>query len=130
MNYFWVVFLGAGLGGCLRHALNLFCQSRGWVALPFATGFINLSGSTLMGVAVAHFASRGQHAPGALLFCTTGMLGGYTTFSTYSLETVLLLQRGKWSLAATYALGSAALGVFGCWLGMSVYKWIASVTGP
>ena len=128
MKYFPFVFLGAGLGGCLRHALNLFCQGRGWVALPYATGVINLSGSALMGFAVAYFASRGQHSPGALLFLTTGMLGGYTTFSTYSLETVLLLQRGKWTMAVTYALGSVALGVAGCWLGMSLYKWAAAVT--
>lgn len=128
VSYFPVVFLGAGLGGCMRHALNLFCQARGWVQLPFATGFINLTGSALMGFVVAFFASRGQHSPRALLFLTTGTLGGYTTFSTFSLETVLLVQRGKWPLALAYALGSVALGILGCWLGMSVHTWGSSLT--
>ena len=92
-----LVFVGAGLGGVLRHVLNLAIgQARGR-GFPWATVFINITGSFVMGVLVGWLAFRagaGWTQPRAL-FVATGVLGGYTTFSTFSLETVLLIERNQ-----------------------------------
>ncbi len=105
-----IVFIGAGLGGALRHVVNVLTMR---LAHPTYVGtlFINVTGSFLIGAVVGYFALK-AHLPSRLqLFLTTGILGGYTTFSTFSLETVLLIERNQYGTAARYAAGSAILSV-------------------
>jgi len=115
LNPYAIVFLGAGLGGVLRHVLNNAIPKIAGTAYPWATPVINVTGSIVMGLLVGFLAFRAgagwtQHVR---LFVATGILGGYTTFSTFSLETVLLIERQAYGAAAAYALGSVLCGIAG-----------------
>jgi CrcB protein len=123
LNNYLLVFVGGGAGACLRHACNLIgarvAMGSPW---PWSTFLINLSGALLMGVVVEAFALRNGASPQLRLLLATGILGGYTTFSTYALEIGVLLQRGQHGLAALYAGGSVALGVAGLFGGMKLAR--------
>ncbi|MBN9417229.1 protein CrcB [bacterium SCN 62-11] len=114
MSY-WIVFLGAGLGGCLRHFINTLSKS---LTLPWATFFINVTGSMVMGMTVAYLAHRGNLSQNWRLFFATGVLGGYTTFSTFSLDAAVLIEKGKPGAACAYIAGSVLLGLLGLFGGM------------
>ena len=110
------VFGGAGLGALLRWALG------GWLnpvfpTVPLGTVAANLIGGLLVGVAASFFAQHATLAPEWRLFAVTGFLGGLTTFSAYSVESLILLQRGYWTLAAAHTLahvgGALACAVLG-----------------
>jgi CrcB protein len=117
VNPYVIVFLGAGLGGMARHALNSAVPKAFGGAYPWATPIINITGSMLMGFLVGWLAFRAGAAwsQPLRLFVATGILGGYTTFSTFSLETVLLLERDAYGAAIAYVFGSVAFGVLGLW---------------
>jgi len=124
MQAYIYVFLGAGLGGALRHFLNIAISRMWGVAFPWATAFINVSGSFAMGALAGWLAFRAdaswsQHTR---LFLATGVLGGYTTFSTFSLESVLLLERNQIGAALAYVGGSVLLGVLALWAGLSLAR--------
>ncbi len=90
-----IVFLGGGIGAALRHGVNLgFARAFG-TAFPYATMFENVTGSLVMGLLVGWFAAEGRRLPQHWqLFLTTGLLGGYTTFSAFSLDAAVLYERG------------------------------------
>ncbi|EKT4087429.1 fluoride efflux transporter CrcB [Stenotrophomonas maltophilia] len=123
LNNYFLVFVGGGIGACLRHACNLIgarvAVGSPW---PWSTFLINVSGALLMGVVVEVFAMRNGASPQLRLLLATGILGGYTTFSTYALEIGLLLQRGQHGQAALYAGGSVALGLAGLFGGMKLAR--------
>lgn len=108
-----IVFLGAGIGGVLRHVVNVVAPAWLGTAFPYGTMAINIVGSGVMGLVVGWFAFRAGEGwtQGARLFLTTGILGGFTTFSAFSLETVLLWERGESGMAIVYVLGSVLLSV-------------------
>ena len=117
-----LVFVGGGLGAVLRHVVNGLAvryASTGW---PLGTLFINVTGSILMGVVAGLFAWKLSLPPTLRLFLATGILGGYTTFSTFSLETALLIERGEPIMAAAYVAGSVLLGVAGLFAGMAAVR--------
>jgi CrcB protein len=116
-----IVFLGGGLGAALRHGINLGAARWLGPAFPFGTLIINVSGSLLMGLIAGYFAFRGDASQHWRLFLTTGILGGYTTFSAFSLDAALLYERGEVSLAAVYVLGSVVLSIAGLFAGL----WLA-----
>lgn len=113
MNYL-LVFVGAGLGGVARHGIgSTFLKMAGQGGFPFATLAINIVGSLLIGalvVLVSQYSGLPRHTQ---LFLATGVLGGFTTFSTFSLETVLLLHRGQLMAATMYVLVSIIAAVGG-----------------
>lgn len=117
-----IVFLGGGLGATLRHGFNLAFARLLGTAFPYATLFENVSGSIVMGVLVALFAFRGDVPQHWQLFLTTGILGGYTTFSTFSLDTALLYERGEIGTAAAYVLLSVALSIGGLFAGLALVR--------
>jgi CrcB protein len=119
-----LVFLGAGLGGVLRHGVNIAAARVFGVDFPYGTAIINVSGSLIMGLLIGWltFRAGGGWTPHVRLFVATGVLGGYTTFSTFSLETVLLIERNQIGLAALYVGGSVALGVLGLWAGLALVR--------
>ncbi|MGY2050977.1 fluoride efflux transporter CrcB [Methylobacterium sp. JK268] len=116
-----VVFLGAGLGGALRHGVNLAAARLGG-SFPSGTMIINVAGSLAMGVLTGWFAARGGVPQAVRLFLTTGILGGFTTFSTFSLEAFLLIERGALAAAAVYIVGSVAAGIAGVALSLAVIR--------
>jgi CrcB protein len=119
---FLIVFVGGGIGAALRHGFNLAFARLLGTAFPYATLFENVTGSLVMGLLVAYFAFKGAIPHHWQLFLTTGILGGYTTFSTFSLDTALLYERGQFGLAALYVLLSVALSIGGLFAGLAVVR--------
>lgn len=117
-----VVFLGAGLGGMLRHSVNLVSPRLFGLDLPVGTLLINVTGSLLLGAIAGLFASRGHPSHNLQLFLTTGVLGGFTTFSAFSLEAALLWQRGQAGSCVLYVLASVVLAIVGVFAGLALVR--------
>jgi CrcB protein len=118
-----IVILGAGLGGGARHGINVaVARLLPGFGFPLATVVINVLGSFLMGVLAEGFALRGAAGHPARLFLTTGILGGFTTFSTFSLDAISLYERGEPALAALYVGVSVAGGLLGLIAGMALIR--------
>ena len=123
MGGFLIVFLGGGLGAALRHGVNLLSARLFGSAFPWHTLIENVTGSLVMGVLAGYFAFKAdpssQHWR---LFLTTGILGGFTTFSAFSLDTALLVERHSFGLAAGYAVGSVAASVSALFFGLAAFR--------
>ena len=119
---FLIVFLGGGIGAALRHGCNLVISRALGTAFPFATLTENVLGSLIMGALAAYFAFKGDATQSWRLFLTTGILGGYTTFSAFSLDSALLYERGELGLAALYVIGSVALSIGGLFAGLALVR--------
>lgn len=118
---FLIVFLGGGFGAAARHGVNLLTRTIG-LDSPFGTMAMNVLGSFLMGAIVGYAAFRGELPQHWRLFFTTGILGGFTTFSAFSLETILLYQRGQVGIATLYVAASVGLAVAGLVAGMALLR--------
>ena len=88
-----IVFAGAGIGGAARHGVNLAAARMFGLGFPLGTIIVNVLGSFLMGFLAGYFAYRTGIPQHLRLFLTTGILGGFTTFSAFSLDAALLLER-------------------------------------
>lgn len=119
---FLIVFLGGGVGAALRHGVNLASARLLGTAFPYATLFENVTGSLVMGMLAGWFAFKGDASQSWRLFLTTGILGGYTTFSAFSLDAALLYQRGELGLAALYVVVSVALSIGGLFAGLALVR--------
>ncbi|WP_419756263.1 fluoride efflux transporter CrcB [Brevundimonas sp.] len=119
---FLIVFLGAGLGGALRHAVNIVAGRAGGLDFPYGTLSVNVVGSLLMGLVAGFFALRGEASQHIRLFLTTGLLGGFTTFSAFSLETLLLCERGRLGAAVGYAIVSVVASVLALGIGLVIAR--------
>jgi CrcB protein len=115
-----LVFLGAGLGGVMRYGVNAWAVRLG-ASFPWGTLGINVAGSVLMGIVTGWLAARGG-PPQARLFVATGILGGFTTFSTFSLEAFTLMERGDGLAALAYVLVSVLAGIGGLALALIVMR--------
>ena len=117
-----IVFLGAGIGGAIRHGVNVAAVRWLGYGFPFGTLIVNVLGSFLLGLFAGYFAFRpgiGQHMR---LFLTTGLLGGFTTFSAFSLDVALLIERHSYALAAGYVLGSVFAGLIALFVGLALFE--------
>jgi CrcB protein len=120
---YWIVFLGAGIGGALRHGVNVWAARAFGYGFPFGTLIVNVAGSFIMGLAVGFFAYRAGLVPQHMrLFLTTGVLGGFTTFSAFSLDAALLFERHNYAMALTYALGSVVASIAALFVGLAVFN--------
>ena len=117
-----IVFFGGGLGAMLRHGVNLAASRLMGAGFPYATLFENVTGSLVMGLLAAYFAFKGDASQHWRLFLTTGILGGYTTFSAFSLDAALLYERGALGLAAVYVLASVVLSIGGLFAGLAIVR--------
>jgi CrcB protein len=124
MNYL-LVFIGGGLGSSLRHLINVVSTRVLGTAFPYHTFIINITGSTIMGLIAGYLAFRGGATQPWRLFLMTGVLGGYTTFSAFSLDAALLYERGEIALALFYVLGSVVLSIAGLFAGLALVRHFA-----
>lgn len=116
-----LVALGGGLGAASRFGVSLAIPARA-DAWPVATFSINVVGSFLIGLLAGWLATKGDDGEPWRLFLGVGVLGGFTTFSAYSLETMRMIERSDWTGAATYALGSVVVGLIAVGIGMALAK--------
>jgi len=121
MNYV-LVFVGGGLGASLRHTVNIACARCIGTAFPYGTFIINITGSIVMGLIAGYLAFKGEASQHWRLFLMTGILGGYTTFSAFSLDAALLYERGDLGLALFYVLGSVGFSIAGLFAGLALMR--------
>jgi len=119
---FLIVFLGGGLGAALRHGVNIAAARLLGTAFPYGTLTINILGSLAMGLIAEFFALKSGLPQHWRLFLTTGILGGFTTFSAFSLEAALLYERGEVAGAAIYVVASVVLAIGALFAGMAIVR--------
>jgi len=130
MTGYAVVFLGAGFGGALRHGVNTLAARLLSTAFPFGTLLVNVVGSLLMGLLAGWFAQRADPGPVWRLFLATGVLGGFTTFSSFSLDLAALHGRGQTGTAALYAALSLFVSVGALFAGLALVRALGRAAGP
>jgi len=117
-----IVFAGAGIGGAMRHGVNVAAARMFGYGFPFGTLIVNIVGSFLMGALAGYFAFRPGMPQHLRLFLTTGILGGFTTFSAFSLDAALLIERNSYALAAGYVIGSVGVSLAALFLGLAIFE--------
>lgn len=118
MIYFVVGIAGA-VGSLLRHSIGVWVHSYGFLSFPLGTLFTNLIGCFALGWFTQWMSDRGNVSPVIRVGIGTGLIGSFTTFSTFSVETVQLLRQGAWLSGAGYVLLSLWGGLLLAWLGMT-----------
>lgn len=126
MNGALLVFIGGGLGSVLRHGANVLAVKLFGTGYPVGTFLINVAGSLLIGVLAETFTLRSHLPPNLRLFLVTGILGGFTTFSAYSLEVGLLHEGGDSFAAIAYAVASVVFAVGAMFVGMYAVRHLAA----
>jgi fluoride exporter len=121
LSLVWVA-LGGAIGSVLRYGVNLATPRFLGNDFPWATLTVNVVGSFLMGLLVAFLTEKFADQPDLRLFLTTGILGGFTTFSAFSLDVFGLMQRGENSVALVYVLASVALSILAVFGGFMVSR--------
>lgn len=112
---------GGAIGAGLRHLVNQAFVARGIHAFPWATLTVNVAGSLVMGILVGMFAGRSHVSYEAQVFLTTGILGGFTTFSAFSMDFARLAEAGEAGAAVAYAVASVFVSIAAVFAGL----WIA-----
>ena len=115
-----LVFLGGGLGAASRHGVNLAAARLLGAGFPWGTFIVNVAGSLAMGLIAGYltFKAGAAWTQHVRLLLTTGFLGGFTTFSAFSLDAALLWERGAVGQAAAYVLASVVLAILGLFAGL------------
>lgn len=116
------VFLGAGLGGMVRHGVNRASLALLGPAFPYGTLFVNVLGGLLMGILAEFFLIRGSGSQEFRLFLVTGLLGGFTTFSSFSLDAALMWQRSDYVALTSYVVASVLLSIAALFMGMAAVR--------
>ena len=114
------IAVGGGLGSLARHFLSSGIYAATGTAFPWGIFVVNILGGLFMGLIVELGALKMNMSLEMRAFLTTGFLGGFTTFSTFSLEAVRLVQQHHLASAALYVGGSLLLGFAACWLGLTL----------
>ncbi len=122
---FLIVFIGGGLGAALRHGVNVWTARLFGTGFPYGTLTVNIVGCLAMGLIAGYFALKGDASQHWRLFLTTGILGGFTTFSAFSLDVALLYERGEVTLAAVYVLASVLVSLAGVFAGLALVRSMA-----
>lgn len=121
MEKFLWISIGAIAGANLRYWVGGWAVDRFGVSFPYGTLLINISGSLILGVILGMVSSHYVIDPRLRLLLTIGFLGSFTTFSTFTYESVALLQQGQWWLGFINLIGSSILGglaaILGLWIG-------------
>jgi CrcB protein len=128
MTYVWIA-IGSALGGVARHWCTFAATALFGATFPWGTLFINILGSLVIGLFFALTGPDGRFAVplDAKLFVMTGICGGYTTFSAFSLQTLSLFQGGAWLRGGAYIAASVVLCLIAVWAG---YALAMAINGP
>ena len=121
-NGFLLVFIGGGIGSALRHGSALVAARWFGTGLPYGTLFVNIFGSFVMGLITEYWALKSGLPQPVRLFLTTGIIGGFTTFSTFSLDTAVLWERGQSLATLAYVLGSVVVSISALFAGLAVVR--------
>ncbi|MCC0035422.1 MAG: fluoride efflux transporter CrcB [Hoeflea sp.] len=120
MNAIALVFVGGGLGAVSRHLSAMLVARAVGPGFPWGTMLVNIAGSLAMGLLIAWLARRSSGDADLRLLLATGFLGGFTTFSAFSLDAVTLYERGALTAAAAYVIASVTVSILalfgGLWL--------------
>ncbi|QPT40042.1 camphor resistance protein CrcB [Oligella ureolytica] len=119
---FLLVFLGGGLGSVARYSVSIMTTKLFGIQFLLGTLLVNVLGSFLMGLAVEYWALKSGLSEQTKLFLTTGFFGGFTTFSAFSLELVLLWSKGEFLQATLYVIASVLLSVAALFVGMALIR--------
>lgn len=122
MSAYLIVFVGAGIGGALRHGVNVAAARLLGYGFPYGTLIVNVVGSLAMGIIAGYFLLRTGFPQHLRLFMTTGVLGGFTTFSAFSLDAALLIERHGYWQAAGYVVSSVVASIAALFIGMSMFR--------
>jgi CrcB protein len=117
-----IVFIGGGIGAALRHGVNIATARLFGTSFPYGTLTVNVVGSLVMGLLTAYFAFKINMPQHWRLFLTTGILGGFTTFSTFSLDVAVLYERGQIAMAAFYVLISVVVSIGALFAGLALVR--------
>lgn len=121
MHYI-LVFVGGGIGATLRHAVNR--ASLAWLGpgYPYGTLFVNIAGGLVVGILAELFLVKGGGSQSLRLFLVTGILGGFTTFSAFSLDAALMWQRGDYAALGAYVAASVFFSIAALFIGMAAVR--------
>ena len=122
MMFYLSIVIAGGLGALMRYLVGRAAINLGWAALPFGTLIANLLGCFLMGYLSWMLLHRWQLSREIQTVLLTGFLGGFTTFSAFSLETVSLLEQGASLRALSYVMVSVVLCIAMCFLGLFIAR--------
>ncbi|MFT4061567.1 MAG: fluoride efflux transporter CrcB [Edaphocola sp.] len=117
------IFVGSGLGGLLRYGFGKWVNSLWQSPYPWGTFAVNVAACLLLGFVVGQADVRGIISPAARLFWIVGICGGFSTFSSFGYETLLLIQGGHYAWGAAYVIGSLIAGVLSIVAGMWLAGW-------
>jgi CrcB protein len=119
-----ILLVGAGsaIGGILRLLIGKTIMQFFQYPFPLGTFIVNISGSFLIGLLYALYGKSGNLSPAALLFLATGVCGGFTTFSAFSYENLILLKSGNFLMALVYIAGSIVIGLLAVFAGYAIGK--------
>jgi CrcB protein len=118
----WYVAAGGAAGSVCRYLLGAWLQGRAGVAFPAGTLVVNITGSFLLGLFLRYATDTPTLTPEWRAFLTIGFCGGYTTFSTFSYETVALMEDGQWPRAALYVALSVGVSLLAVFLGIATAR--------
>ena len=116
--------VGGALGSGARHLVNVGLGRWLGTGFPWWTLFVNVSGSLLMGVLIESFALKLQGSQDLRTFLATGVLGGYTTFSAFSMDFAHLVQRHDYLQAGLYLAGSVIVSILALYAGLWLTRWV------
>ena len=126
MRLLLLVCAGGAIGAGLRHLVNIGAIRLLGIGFPWGTLTVNIVGSFLMGLLIEALALRYSGSLEVRAFLATGLLGGLTTFSAFSLDFAIQLQRGDYLLAALYLIGTVSLAIIALFVGLSAGRMLFS----
>ncbi|HKO16565.1 MAG TPA: fluoride efflux transporter CrcB [Gemmatimonadaceae bacterium] len=118
----WYIALGSAFGGAARYYLGSFIQQRAGSGFPVGTLIVNITGSFLLGLLLRYALGTESISPEVRALLTTGFCGGYTTFSTFTYDTLMLVEDGQHQRALVYVLLSVIASLIGAWLGFTAAR--------
>jgi CrcB protein len=123
MTMITAIFFGGGIGSVARYLTMVGCGRLCGTEFPWGTLIVNVLGSFIMGILIELFALRWSADPVMRATLTVGFLGGYTTFSTFSLDVLYLMQRGAMLASAAYIIASVAISIAAIFAGLFLIRW-------